>query len=90
MANNQMFKFPGVVQTVEADFNNETGNIDFRATFPNPDALLRHGETGNIQMTVPFKDAIIIPQKSTFEVLEKKYVFVVGKDKVVKQREIIE
>lgn len=88
MANNQLFKYPGIIQTIEADFDNETGNIDFRATFPNPDALLRHGETGNIQMIVPYKNAIIIPQKATFEVLEKKYVFVVGKDNVVKQREI--
>jgi membrane fusion protein (multidrug efflux system) len=38
----------GVVETIEADFNNETGNIAFRATFPNPEGLLRHGETGNV------------------------------------------
>ncbi|HWY11631.1 MAG TPA: efflux RND transporter periplasmic adaptor subunit [Bacteroidia bacterium] len=88
MANNQLFKYSGVVKTIEADFNNETGNIAFRATFPNPEGLLRHGETGNIQMTVPLKNAIIIPQKATFEILEKKYVFVVGKDNVVKQREV--
>ena len=88
MANNQLFKYPGVVKTIEADFNNETGNIAFRATFPNPDRLLRHGETGNIQMTVPLKNALIIPQKSTFEILEKKYVYVVDKDNVVHSREI--
>ncbi len=88
MANNLMFDYTGVVQTIEADFNNETGNIAFRATFPNPKGLLRHGETGNVQMTVPQKKVLIIPQKSTFEILEKKYVFVVDKDKVVHQREI--
>jgi membrane fusion protein (multidrug efflux system) len=88
MANNQMFTYPGIVETIEADFNNETGNIAFRATFPNPNALLRHGETGNVVATAQLNDAIIIPQKATFEVLEKKYVFVVGKDNVVKQKEI--
>ncbi|WP_026993732.1 efflux RND transporter periplasmic adaptor subunit [Flectobacillus major] len=88
MANHQLFEHPGVVETIEADFNNETGNIAFRATFPNPKGLLRHGETGNIEMVVPFKNAIIIPQKATFEVLEKKYVFVVGKDNVVRSKEI--
>lgn len=88
MANNELFNHSGVVKTIEADFNNETGNIDFRATFPNPEGLLRHGETGNIQMTIPLKDALIIPQKSTFEILEKKYVFVVDKDNIVRQREI--
>lgn len=88
MANRQLFKHPGVVETIEADFNNETGNIAFRATFPNPQGLLRHGETGNIRVAVPFKNALIIPQKATFEVLEKRYVFVVDKDDVVHAREI--
>lgn len=88
MANNQLFGHSGVVETIEADFNNETGNIAFRATFPNPEALLRHGETGNVLVTAPLRNALIIPQKATFEILEKRYVFIVGKDNVVRQREI--
>lgn len=88
MANNNMFNQSGRVETIEADFNNETGNIAFRATFPNPEGLLRHGETGNILMTNPLTNAILIPQKATFEILEKKYVFVIDQDSVVHQREI--
>jgi membrane fusion protein, multidrug efflux system len=88
MANNQLFDYSGIVQTIEADFNNETGNIAFRATFPNPKGLLRHGETGNIQITIPLKNALLIPQKATFEVLDKRYVYVIDKDNVVKSRMI--
>jgi membrane fusion protein (multidrug efflux system) len=88
MANNKKFPFVGKVETIEADFNNETGNIAFRATFPNPNGLLRHGETGNVLVTVPFKNALLIPQKATFEVLEKKYVYIVDKDNTIKSREI--
>lgn len=88
MANNKFFEYPGVVETIEADFNNQTGNIAFRATFPNPKKLLRHGETGNIQVVVPLKNALLIPQKATFEVLEKKYVYVVDKNNVIRSREI--
>lgn len=88
MANNEIFEYTGVVKTIEADFNNETGNIAFRATFPNPRGLLRHGETGNVLATSQLRGALIIPQKSTFEVLEKKYVFVVDKENVVHQKEI--
>src|SRR5688572_29279702 len=65
MANHQLFPQAGVVKTIEADFNNETGNIAFRATFPNPDRLLRHGETGNILMDIPMSNAMLIPQKAT-------------------------
>ncbi|MCB2377729.1 efflux RND transporter periplasmic adaptor subunit [Hymenobacter sp. BT635] len=88
MANNEVFSQPGLVQTIEADFNNETGNIAFRATFPNPNGLLRNGETGSVLMTVPLRKALIIPQKATFEVLEKKYVFVIDERNVVHQREV--
>ncbi|MEL4307384.1 efflux RND transporter periplasmic adaptor subunit [Joostella sp. CR20] len=88
MANNKIFPHEGKVGTIEAEFNNETGNIPFRATFPNPDGLLRHGETGSILMKVPYEESLIIPQKATFEVLDKKYVFVVDKDNKVQQREI--
>lgn len=88
MANHEMFEYGGRVETIEADFNNETGNIAFRATFPNPKGLLRHGETGNIRVSRPIRNALVIPQKATFEVLEKKYVFIVDKEGIVKSREI--
>ena len=88
MANNEVFKYPGIVKTIEADFNNETGNIAFRATFPNPNGLLRNGETGSVLMTVPLNHVLLIPQKATLEVLEKKFVYVVDKNNVVHQREV--
>lgn len=86
MANNKTYDYPGEVKAIEADFDNETGNIAFRATFPNPKGLLRHGETGNILVNVPLKNAIIIPQKATFEIMDKKYVYVIDKEKRVHLR----
>lgn len=88
MANNKIFDYTGVVETIEADFNNETGNIPFRATFPNPKGLLRHGETGSVQVSLPLSNTLLIPQKATFEVLEKKYVYVIDKNNEVKSRAI--
>jgi membrane fusion protein (multidrug efflux system) len=88
MANGQVFDQVGIVETIEADFNNETGNIAFRATFSNPNGILRHGETGNILMPVPLKGALLIPQKATFEILDKKYVYVVDDKSVVRSREV--
>lgn len=88
LANNKMFEYHGMVTTIEADFNNETGNIAFRATFPNPKGLLRHGETGNILVKRPLKNVLLIPQKATFEILDQKYVFVVDEDNIVRSRHI--
>ena len=70
-------------------FNNDTGNIPFRADFPNPDRLLRHGQTGTVLIRRTLKNAIVIPQRATFEVLGKRYVYVVDKDDVAHRREIV-
>lgn len=87
MANGKVFDQVGRINAIEAEFNNETGTIPFRADFPNPKALLRHGETGNIRMKKMVQGAVLIPQKATFEVLDHHYVFLVDKDdKVVQQR----
>lgn len=88
LANGQVFEQEGHIDTIAADFNNETGNIAFRASFPNPDGLLRHGETGKIIMTTVLPDALLIPQKATFDLLDKKYVFVVHDEGTVELREI--
>lgn len=88
LANNEPLKYKGKVEVIESEFDNETGNIAFRASFPNPDKLLKNGETGKVMMKVPVRNALIIPQKSTYEVQDKMYVFVVDKNNVVKSREI--
>lgn len=88
MANNEPLKYQGTIETIESEFNSETGNIAFRAKFPNPERLLRNGETGKVQMVVPVRNALVIPQKATYEVQEKVYVFVVDKDGTVRSREI--
>jgi membrane fusion protein (multidrug efflux system) len=89
LANDEIFSHPGTIQTIEADFNNETGTIAFRAGFPNPEGLLRHGETGEIVMTARHPNAVVIPQKATFTNLDKVFVFVIDANNRVHTREIV-
>ena len=89
LANGKIFDHTaGDTVTVESNFDNETGNIQFRADFPNPDGLLRHGQTGTLLIHQPLKDALVIPQRSTFEILDKQYVYVIGDDGIAHQRAI--
>jgi membrane fusion protein (multidrug efflux system) len=88
LANGKLFDQKGKIDTIEADFNNETGNIAFRASFPNPDGLLRHGETGNILLQLPLENVLVIPQKATFEILDKRFVYLVNKKGEVESRQI--
>ncbi|HYZ84899.1 MAG TPA: efflux RND transporter periplasmic adaptor subunit [Bryobacteraceae bacterium] len=89
MANGQIFdRNAATTLTIESEFNKETGNIEFRADFPNPQGLLRHGQTGTLLINQKVSGALVIPQRATFEILDRRYVFVVDKNAVAHQREI--
>lgn len=88
LANGKMFDQIGKVETIQGDFDRETGNIAFRAAFPNPTGHLRHGETGNVLLTRIFPNALIIPQKATFEILDHRFVYVVDDAGTVSSRRI--
>lgn len=88
LANGDTFPHSGKFGAVEADFNNQTGTVPFRADFPNPDGLLRHRETGKVLISKVLRNAIVIPQRAVFELLGKRYVYVVDSDDMAHQREI--
>ncbi len=85
LANHKKFPRPASALTIEGQFNNQTGTIPFRADFENPDILLRHGQTGTILIHRPLKNALVIPQRATFELLDKRYVWVLDEDDVAHQ-----
>ncbi|MEN9523369.1 MAG: hypothetical protein RL065_1746 [Bacteroidota bacterium] len=89
LANGEEHKSKGIIETIEGQFDNETGNISFRAKFPNPDLLLKHGETGKVRLTIPIKNALIIPQKCTYELQDKIYVYVVNNENKLVSRNVI-
>jgi len=89
LVNNEIYPHRGKIEVIESEFDKETGNIAFRARFPNPDAILKHGANGKIIVEKELKNALIIPQKSTFEIQDKTYVFTVDKNNVLKQRNIV-
>lgn len=86
LANSTRFPQAGAVETIEGEFDNETGNIAFRAVFPNPDRLLKNGETGKVLLTMPYHQAMVIPQKATYEIQDKTYVLVIDDASTVHAR----
>jgi membrane fusion protein, multidrug efflux system len=87
LANGKKFDQPGKLSAIGAVFN--AGSVAFRADFSNPNDLLRHGQTGRVLMSQVRNDAIVIPQRATFQVHDKWYVLVVDKDDVAHKREIV-
>lgn len=89
LADGSFYPYHGKIETMDGEFEENTGTIAFRARFPNPDQLLKHGSTGTIRITNYLEDALVVPQKSTFEIQDKSYVFVMNEKNEVKMKSFV-
>ncbi|MFL0683891.1 membrane fusion protein (multidrug efflux system) [Algoriphagus aquaeductus] len=86
LSDGEKYGLKGKLETTEGDIESGTGSIGFRVRFPNPDNLIKHGASGKIQMMSKLDQVYLIPQKSTFEIQDFTYVYVVDKENTVKVR----
>ncbi|MBB4802258.1 membrane fusion protein (multidrug efflux system) [Flavobacterium nitrogenifigens] len=70
----------GHIETVNGLINTETGTVNVRARFPNPKGIIRSGSSTTVRIPKEVKDGIIIPQSATFELQDKMFAVVLGKD----------
>ena len=88
IADNSTYPEKGKMSIVDGQFDKSTGAISVRAVFPNANGTLRTGNTGRVRMPQLFTNTLVVPQESTFEIQDKTYVYVVGKDKKVTSKPI--
>ncbi|MEX2592683.1 MAG: efflux RND transporter periplasmic adaptor subunit [Anditalea sp.] len=89
LADGSTYPYDGQIETMQGEFNANTGTIAFRARFPNPKQVLKHGATGKVVLTKKINGAIIVPQKAVFEIQDRNYVFVVDVDNTVKMKSFV-
>ena len=89
LADGSVFPGAGVVDAVESEFDKETGNIAFRARFPNAARLLKHGSSGKVVLRTEMRGALLVPQKSTFEVQGQLFVYALDADNTAKARRLV-
>jgi membrane fusion protein (multidrug efflux system) len=80
LADGSNYPYSGVIETVEGEIEQTTGSIDFRARFPNPQQLLRHGATAKLYISTRADSVLLVPQRSVFDIQDKSYVYLVDKD----------
>jgi RND family efflux transporter MFP subunit len=88
LANHTLYDHRGKVEVSETEFDQSSGNIAFRARFPNPAGILKHGSNGKVIVDKALHNSILIPQKSTFEIQDKVFVYVVDATQTVRQKNI--
>lgn len=82
-------RYLGKIETMEGEFEATTGTIAFRASFPNTEHLLKHGSSGKVRLATDVKGALMVPQKATFEIQDKTYVYMVDENNVAKMKSFI-
>jgi RND family efflux transporter MFP subunit len=80
------YQHNGRIETQEAEFSDNTGSIAFRAKFPNPQNMLKHGASGNVQLITMLNGKVLVPQKSVLEIQDKSFVFIVNSNNTVKMQ----
>ncbi|HEY8780508.1 MAG TPA: efflux RND transporter periplasmic adaptor subunit [Mucilaginibacter sp.] len=88
LADNSEYTKQGKIDMIDGQFDKNTGAITLRASFPNAQGLLRSGNTGKIRLSLPHKDALIVPQSATIEMQDKVFVFAVADSNKVKKQAI--
>lgn len=77
LANGTEFSEKGKVEATSGTINTQTGSLSVRATFSNPGNLIRSGSSGLIRIPTTLDQALLVPQRATYEIQGKKFVFVV-------------
>lgn len=88
LANGQTHKYKGLIETMEGEIEQGTGNIAFRARFKNYGKLLKHGASGKVRLVVKYQRALVIPQKAVFELQDKMYAYVLDSNQQIKAKNI--
>jgi len=80
LANGREYSEKGKIETINSQVSRNTGTISVRVLFPNKEGLLTNGNSGTIKIPMIYKDALVVPQESTFQQQEKTFVYKIAKD----------
>ena len=88
LSDGSVYPLKGEIETISGIIDTQTGSSNMRATFANPHKLLRSGGSGVIMIPMKNNQALLVPQKATYEIQDKKFVYVLNDDSTVKSTEI--
>lgn len=88
LANGHTLPRKGRVETASGLINPQTGALNMRATFENPDGLVRSGSSAIVRIPRTIDTALLVPQKATYQIQGKLFVYVLEADNKVRSVDI--
>ena len=80
------YELAGKVESASGVVDRQTGTIQLRAAFDNPNKLLHSGSTGNVIIPIEYKDQVIIPMTATVQTQDKYRVYVVDANNIANEK----
>ena len=88
LSDGTVYEHKGRVETINGLINTTTGSANFRAVFTNPNGLLRSGSSATVRIPAKVKSAIMVPQNLTYQLQDKRFIYVVDNHNKVKNTAI--
>lgn len=88
LSDNSAYAKKGKIDMIDGQFDKTTAAITIRASFANPEGLLRAGNTGKVRLGLQHTDALAVPESATIEMQDKVFVFAVADSNKVEKRPI--
>ena len=70
-----IYEDKGRIDAISGTIDTSTGAVSLRATFPNPEHMLRNGGSGTVVFPYIKENVLIIPQEATFEIQDKIFIY---------------
>jgi membrane fusion protein (multidrug efflux system) len=83
LANGAIFDQKGRIETIGGLVNVPTGSVAFRATFQNPEGLIRSGSSATVQIPQTIDTALLVPQSATYQIQGKLFVYGAAPDNTI-------
>jgi len=78
------YEHTGRVETVNGLINTATGAANVRADFVNPRGIIRSGSSASVRIPNTIKSGLLVPQRATYELQDKRFVYLVDKQNKIK------
>ena len=75
LSNGKVYQYSGKIDAISGTVDSGTGAVSLRASFKNPDKLLRNGGSGKVIVPTHRDSVIVIPQTATYELQNRIFVY---------------
>lgn len=75
LSDGQLYDHTGHIDAISGTISSGTGAVSLRATFPNPERMLRNGSSATLIFPYQRDSVLVVPQEVTYEIQDKVFVY---------------